>query len=53
MPIITVIIIWAVVASASSMKYKEEPFAHYSMYRAIKEQHQSYIEKLTVAQKDD
>lgn len=22
------------------MKYKEESFAHYSMYRAVKEQHQ-------------
>lgn len=29
---------WAVAASISSMKYKEESFAHYSMYRAVKEQ---------------
>ena len=39
-PIIAVIIIWAVAASASSMKFKEESFAHYSMYRAMKEQYQ-------------
>ena len=31
---------WTVAASISSMKYKEESFAHYSMYRAVKEQHQ-------------
>ena len=30
--------IWAVAASASSMKFKEESFAYYSMYRAVKEQ---------------
>lgn len=30
-PIIVVIIIWAVAVSASSMKYKEEGFAYYSM----------------------
>ena len=34
------ILAWAVAASVCSMKYKEESFAHYSMYRAIKEQHQ-------------
>mgnify|MGYP006958737742 FL=1 len=39
------ILAWAVAASVSSMKYKEESFAHYSMYRAIKEQHQNLIEK--------
>ena len=34
------ILAWAVAASVCSMKYKEESFAHYSMYRVIKEQHQ-------------
>ena len=45
-PIIAIIIIWAVAASASSMKFKEESFAHYSMYRAVKEQHQYLIETI-------
>ena len=31
--------------SLSSMKYKEEVFAYYSMYRAVKEQHQYLMEK--------
>ena len=35
--IIAVIIMWAVAASVSRMKYKEESFAHYSMYRTVKE----------------
>ncbi|MBD3591857.1 hypothetical protein [Bacteroides sp. GM023] len=35
---IIAIMMWAVAASISSMKYKEESFAHYSMYRAVKEQ---------------
>lgn len=39
------ILAWAVAASLSSMKYKEEAFAYYSMYRAVKEQHQHLIEK--------
>ena len=43
--VVIVILSWAVVASVSSMKYKEESFAHYSMYRAVKEQHQSFVEK--------
>ena len=34
---VVVIMIWAVAASASSMKYKEEGFAYYSMYRAVKD----------------
>lgn len=51
MPIIAVIIIWAVAVSASSMKYKEESFAYYSMYRAVKEQHQYLIEKSTESQR--
>ena len=37
MVFIVAIVTWAVVASVSSMKYKEESFAHYSMYRAVKE----------------
>ena len=48
---IAVIIMWAIIASVSSMKYKEESFAHYSMYRAVKEQHQYLIEKVGVRQK--
>lgn len=39
------ILAWAVAASLSSMKYKEESFAHYSMYRAVKEQHQYLMER--------
>ena len=38
--VVIAILAWAVAASLSSMKYKEEAFAYYSMYRAIKEQHQ-------------
>ena len=38
MVFIVAIVTWAVVASASSIKYKEEGFAYYSMYRAVKEQ---------------
>lgn len=41
------ILAWAVAASVSSMKYKEESFAHYSMYRAIKEQHQYLMERIS------
>ena len=52
-PIIAVIIIWAVVASASSMKYKEESFAHYFMYRAVKEQYQHLVEITYVKSKPD
>lgn len=47
------ILAWAVAASVSSMKYKEESFAHYSMYRAVKEQHQSFIEKWVITKEDD
>lgn len=43
--VVIAILSWAVAASFSSMKYKEEAFAYYSMYRAIKEQHQHLIEK--------
>lgn len=35
---VVVIMIWAVAASVSSMKFREESFAYYSMYRAVKEQ---------------
>ena len=42
---------WAVAASISSLKYKEESFAHYSMYRAVKEQHQHLIEKYNINEK--
>ena len=52
-PIIAVIIIWAVAASASSMKFKEESFAHYSMYRAVKEQYQHLVEITYVKSKSD
>lgn len=47
------ILAWAVAASVSSIKYKEESFAHYSMYRAVKEQHQSFIEKWVITKEDD
>ena len=43
--IIAIILTWAVAASVSSLKYKEESFAHYSMYRVVKEQHQYLIEQ--------
>lgn len=39
------ILAWAVAASLNSMKYKEEAFAYYSMYRAVKEQHQYLMER--------
>lgn len=48
---VVVIMIWAVAASASSMKYKEEGFAYYSMYRAVKEQHQYLMKKTGVEPK--
>ena len=43
---IVIIVTWAVAASVSSMKYKEEVFAYYSMYRAVKEQHQYLMGKI-------
>ena len=43
--IVAIIFTWAVAASVSSLKYKEESFAHYSMYRVVKEQHQYLIEQ--------
>ena len=42
---IVAIVTWAVAASISSTKHREEAFAYYSMYRAVKEQHQNLIEK--------
>lgn len=41
---IVAIVTWAVVASVSSMKYKEESFVYYSMYRTVKEQYELLIE---------
>lgn len=43
--VVIIILAWAVAASLSSMKYKEEAFAYYSMYRAVKEQHQYLMER--------
>lgn len=43
---IIAIMMWAVAASISSMKYKEESFSHYSMYRAIKEQSEFIFKRL-------
>lgn len=40
---VVAIVTWAVAASVSSMKYKEEGFAYYSMYRAMKEQYQHLV----------
>lgn len=38
MVFIVIIVTWAVTASVSSVKHREEAFAYYSMYRAVKEQ---------------
>ena len=43
--IVVIILMWAVAASVNSLKYKEESFAHYFMYRVVKEQHQYLIEQ--------
>ena len=43
---IVIIVTWAVATSVSSVKYKEESFAHYSMYRAVKEQYQ-HLQEMT------
>lgn len=51
--IVAIILTWAVAASVSSLNYKEESFAHYSMYRAVKEQSQSFIEKWTTTKGND
>lgn len=42
---IVIIVTWAVATSVSSMKHREEAFAYYSMYRAVKEQHQFLMKK--------
>ena len=42
--VVITILAWAVVASLSCMKYKEEAFAYYSMYRAVKEQHEHLMD---------
>ena len=42
--VFVVILAWAVAASVSSLKYKEEAFAYYSMYRAVEKQHQHLME---------
>jgi hypothetical protein len=42
---VVIIVTWAVVASVSNMKHREEAFAYYSMYRAVKEQHLFLMEK--------
>lgn len=46
MVFIVAIVTWAVVASASSIKYKEESFAYYSMYRAVKEQSEFILQRM-------
>ena len=43
---IVIIVTWAVAASVSSMKHREEAFAYYSMYRAVKEQYQ-HLQEMT------
>jgi len=43
---VVIIVTWAVTASVNSVKYKEESFAHYSMYRAVKEQYQ-HLQEMT------
>ena len=50
---IVAIVTWAITASVSSMKYKEESFAYYSMYRAMKEQYQHLVEITYVKSKPD
>ena len=42
--VVITILAWAVAASVSCMKYKEEAFAYYSMYRAVKEQHEHLMD---------
>ncbi len=42
--VVITILALAVVASLSCMKYKEEAFAYYSMYRAVKEQHEHLMD---------
>ena len=51
--VVIAILSWVVAASVSSMKYKEDSFAYYSMYRAVKEQHQSFVEKWVITKEDN
>lgn len=51
--VVITILALAVVASLSCMKYKEEAFAYYSMYRAVKEQHQYFVEKWATTKEID
>lgn len=51
--VFAVILAWAVAASVSSLKYKEEAFAYYSMYRVVKVQHQSFVEKWAATEEGD
>lgn len=44
--VLAVILAWAVAASVCSLKYKEEAFAYYSMYRTVVEQYQ-YLMKMS------
>ena len=48
---IVIIVTWAIAASVSSTKYREEAFAYYSMYRVVKEQHQCLMEKAGIEPK--
>ena len=43
---VIIIVTWAVAASVSSMRHREEAFAYYSMYRAVKEQYQ-HLQEMT------
>ena len=43
---IAIIAVWAVAASVSSLKYKEKSFAHYSMYRVVKEQNGLILQRM-------
>ena len=42
---VIIIVTWAVAASVSSMRHREEAFAYYSMYRVVNEQHKNLIKK--------
>ena len=43
--VLVVILAWAIAASVSSLKYKEEAFAYYSMYRVVEQQNHYSIGK--------
>ena len=42
---VIIIVTWAVAASVSSMRHREEAFSYYSMYRVVNEQHKNLIKK--------